>query len=213
MRLIAIVLALTLEAIVGSIARPIHSGFGSGSVADTMSGTTLLAALAEDYYAALKTHTKWRKFPVTVFFVRDHEYSTTREQEARTGFSRWTEATRGFVAFKVVEIAKGADMLVRFDPNSDDGYTTTTFTSGRLVKAHVKVGVRRGWPHDIQCVAAHEFGHALGINGHSNVVQDLMFPTHNMGTAWQISQRDLNTLAAIYRPAVKITATWTPAAG
>jgi len=49
----------------------------------------------------------------------------------------------------------------------------------------------------LQNVVAHELGHALGINGHSNVRSDLMNSVTDEFS--RLSQRDLNTLNKIYK--------------
>jgi hypothetical protein len=212
-KVVTVVAMLLAGSIAGHLPALVRAGHYVVRADTAAAPTTALVSLTNDYYSRIKTHNKWQKFPVTVYFVRDSQYTAAREQEARLGFGRWTEATHGYVSYRVVDSAKAAGMTVTFNPNSDDGHTTTAFTGARLFKAKIKVGVRQGWAHDIVCVAAHEFGHALGINGHSDRVEDLMFPTHNMGTAWHITQRDLNTLAAIYRPATAELRTWTPVAG
>ncbi|GAC1435482.1 MAG: hypothetical protein NVSMB6_32200 [Burkholderiaceae bacterium] len=182
-------------------------------------GMFTLAAIANDYSARLKVQGIWDTFPLRVYFVRDAQYSLKREQEARTGFSRWSEATDNYISFTVVDKAQDGQMLVRFNPASDDGFTTSRFRStsqprsSRIVQANITIGVKRSWPHDVECIAAHEFGHALGINGHSDNPRDLMFPVHTMGTPWSITRRDLNTLAAIYKPGPQVTLAWTPRAG
>ena len=63
-------------------------------------------------------------------------------------------------------------------------------------------------PEDVQSVAAHEFGHALGIQGHSDNPNDLMFPSATRYFAapdirlpdppHEVTRRDLNTLRACY---------------
>jgi len=205
--------ALMVGSVGGQTPAPGNSDAETSGVRMRAKSAAILASVSNDYCTKIKTRTRWLKFPVTVYFARDKEYSPSREQEARIGFSRWTEATHGYIAYKVVEAPQGADMTVTFNPESDDGYTTTQFSGGRLKKANIKVGVQRGWAHDIECVAAHEFGHALGLNGHSDRVDDLMFPTHNMGSRWSITQRDLNTLAAIYRPSPRLLPSWIPTPG
>jgi len=54
---------------------------------------------------------------------------------------------------------------------------------------------RRLDPEDVERVAAHEMGHALGL-GHSDAPGDLMFPTN---TARALSPRDYRTMEALYR--------------
>jgi predicted Zn-dependent protease len=46
-------------------------------------------------------------------------------------------------------------------------------------------------------IAIHQMGHALGIRGHSNDPNDMMYANF---TATQLSQRDINTIKEIYKP-------------
>lgn len=150
------------------------------------------------YGQALRRRIAWPSFPVRVGFVRDAAYSVRREAAARRGLERWREASGGALTFEVAENVDEADVRVRFDTTSNDGQTSTHYRGSRITGAEVRVGVERDWSSDIACIAAHEFGHALGIDGHSDDPRDLMYPTHTMGRRWSVTERDWNTLAAHY---------------
>ncbi len=49
----------------------------------------------------------------------------------------------------------------------------------------------------VAAVAAHEFGHALGILNHSDRERDIMFPSLNNSTG-TLTERDIQTLEALY---------------
>lgn len=164
----------------------------------------------KDYYSLLKGHSQWNKLPVNIYFVHDSEYSSARERAARAGFDLWEQATGGYVTYKIVDSSDHAQITVTFDPTNDDGHTTTTFTSRRIVHARIVMGIDRGSSADLECTAAHEFAHALGLSGHSNDSRDLMYPSHIMGRSWSITRRDLNTLAQIYHVDSEIAMDWAP---
>ncbi|MCS6923345.1 MAG: matrixin family metalloprotease [Fimbriimonadales bacterium] len=142
----------------------------------------------------------WDRFPVSVYFVRDEHYSDYYRTLALRGFDMWVQATSGVVQYVEVDSPEGAQITVSFDPKTADGLTTYRYypSSGRMVSAQVKVGTRNGDALVIRCVAAHEFGHAIGIGGHSPDASDLMYPRITPGTLIAISQRDLNTIKTAY---------------
>lgn len=168
------------------------------------------APAGADYLGLLKNHVIWNKLPVTIYFVRDEEYSPSRERAARAGFDLWEQATDGYVTYEVVDSPKRAQITVSFDPDTNDGHTTTSFTSRRIVSARIVIGAERENESDLECTSAHEFGHALGLAGHSSVPRDLMYPAHYMGRSWSLTRRDLNTLARVYHVDPDIAANWTP---
>jgi hypothetical protein len=98
----------------------------------------------------------------------------------------------------VTRLPQRADVFVRFNRDLNGGLTRTHFRKGRLFRADMTVGIAQDEGDDIECTAAHEFGHALGIDGHSDDRSDLMFPVHVMGRSFCITERDVNTLAGAY---------------
>jgi hypothetical protein len=172
-------------------------GFSLVSVA-CAGGAGGLRRDAPDYAASLRNQIAWDRFPLQVFFERDKNYRPDRQACVVRGMERWTAATHGFVRFEQADSRTAADVVVRFDPSSNDGYTTTHFTNGEITTADVRVGVKRGSSPDMEAIASHEFGHVLGIDGHSSDKGDLMYPVHRMGAPYRVSARDLNTLARIY---------------
>ena len=164
-----------------------------------VSGAERRAVVVSNYAARLKNFPlAWAQFPVRVYFERDARYSARREQWARSGFDQWVTATNGFVRYQVCDSPEQAQIVVSFDLTSNNGYTRTRFNGTDLESADISIGAKRGAGSDIACIAAHEFGHSLGIDGHSENRRDLMYPTHQMGSAWRITARDLNTLSALY---------------
>jgi predicted Zn-dependent protease len=170
-------------------------------------GTEPSSPPVPNYVSKLDHKVSWSTFPLKVHFKRDPEYTAERELQAIAGFRQWETASRGLIQLAVVELPSAADVVVQFDPESSNGATTNTFSRGQMVRADIKLGVQRGRRSDLECVAAHEFGHALGITGHSDDRKDLMYPYHWMGKGCGISRRDLNTLAARY-PAIAERIEW-----
>ena len=153
-----------------------------------------------NYIPHLTILMRWRELPVRVYFVRDEHYTPKRQQLALEGIQQWTQATDRKVQFVLVEQKEEAHILVRFDPTSKAGRTDCTFYPERreLVRAEMVIGVQDDSPVDIQNVAVHEFGHALGIVGHSDRSKDVMYARYTIGVPARISESDLNTIKTAY---------------
>jgi predicted Zn-dependent protease len=78
--------------------------------------------------------------------------------------------------------------------------------------AEIIIGVGSEAPSDIGCNAAHEFGHALGLDTHSDERSDIMYPVHELQSVWGITHHDLEMLAALYK-AASAAAEWSPLEG
>lgn len=155
-----------------------------------------------NYVKQLERLLYWDSMPVRVYFPRDEHYSEIYRMLALNGFTQWVEASSNKVRFVEVETPEEAQIIVNFDPSTTGGLTTYTYypSSGRLVKAEIKIGTASPNHIDIQSVAAHEFGHAVGIGGHSPDPNDMMYPTFVSNRALRITERDFNTLRTAYCP-------------
>lgn len=153
-----------------------------------------------NYVKQLERLLYWDSMPLRVYFERDEHYTELYHTLALNGFTQWVEASANKVRFVEVETPESAQVVVNFDPSTTGGLTTYTYypSSGRMVKAEIKIGTASPNWVDIQSVAAHEFGHALGIGGHSSDPNDMMYPTYVSNRALSITNQDLNTLRTAY---------------
>ncbi|MCX7924734.1 MAG: matrixin family metalloprotease [Fimbriimonadales bacterium] len=153
-----------------------------------------------NYVPQLERLLYWERFPVTVYFERNAHYSDYYRTLALQGFDQWVEATSSVVRYREVSSPDGAQITVYFKPDTRNGLTTYTFypSSGRLVSAKIEIGVQGNNAIDIRSVSAHEFGHAIGIGGHSTNPDDMMYPNFVTNVPLKITQNDLNTAKTAY---------------
>jgi hypothetical protein len=161
---------------------------------------------------------QWQRFPLRVFFDTGEAYTLSRERAARAGFDFWSRGTNGVIGYRVVKEARQADVTVRFIPDEyvpgqpgTVGHTEVRILNKRwLVRARMVLAVGRIAFDDLPGLAAHEWGHALGIQGHSDDPDDLMYASTTRyvrpdGTyvpgqrARTVTTRDLNTIRTSYQ--------------
>ena len=120
------------------------------------------------------------------------------------------------LGYRVVSSAREADVTVRFSrgaalpPRGSKtlGLTLVSSYGDHLRRAQMELATGVSRPEDLSEVAAHEWGHALGINGHSDDPHDLMYSVTTryigLGSLFTpppprtVSSRDLNTIKAAY---------------
>lgn len=156
----------------------------------------------------------WRRLPVRVFIATHSQIQSDQARVALDGFDEWQQAA-GITLYTVVNSESKADIVVRFaeadDLSGQPGVVGQTGTAARgreLRKAEIWIATGELDPAALQSVAAHEFGHALGIDGHSDDPDDLMYPSETQyissdeddppSTPRQVTLRDLNTLRLCY---------------
>ena len=174
------------------------------------------APAAPDYARAPAMRLRhWPRFPVRVFLATHGAEEAREAEDAQAGFDAWVRATGGAVRYVVVDAPDKADLTVRFVPSAAlpgkagaVGMTTVYSHGATLARAEMRLATGEATPGDIVSTAAHEFGHALGIQGHSDDPDDLMYPSETRFYSADgerlpapdrpVTARDLNTLRACY---------------
>lgn len=174
-------------------------------------------ALAPNYAhaPAMDRLLHWPRLPVRVFVATHNADEEQNGRDALAGFDSWVRATGGVIRYTVVSAPGEADITVRFTPMNTvpgaagaAGATDIRYAGKTLRRADMRLATGDTLPDELRSVAAHEFGHALGIQGHSDDPADLMFPAApRYYSAWNehlpspvrpVTQRDLNTLKLCY---------------
>ncbi len=157
----------------------------------------------------------WPRMPVRVFVATHNPEEEQNGRDALAGFDSWVHATDGVIHYLVVNAPDKADIVVRFTTdeavpgaNGAVGLTDIRYYGTTLRHADMRLATGDTLPSELHSVAAHEFGHALGIQGHSDDPADLMYPAapryysaqheHLPSPARPVTLRDLNTMKLCY---------------
>jgi predicted Zn-dependent protease len=185
------------------------------------------AAADGDYYRLVAPDSdglQWRKFPVRVYLGSAPDMRW--QQGTREAFNIWREV------FPLQLVANAAQADIRVDwqvsmegqehAGGEQDWVLMQHVGDELTGrriAMIAVDLSRPWSKDeMRAIMLHEFGHALGMKGHSDSKKDIMYfqiqqghfrlngPTIPLPIFWKSlvknpSQRDLNTLIRLYNTA------------
>lgn len=119
--------------------------------------------------------------------------------------STWEEVSDGKLRFTQTTSQEAADIKLCWN-NKLPSYPKEPIGEAVLVRAkrihvEIKIGLRDSTtisllkPRDAKSILLHEFGHAIGLWGHSSHPRDVM---HYAATADYPTERDINTLLKVY---------------
>lgn len=156
-----------------------------------------------------------RSIPVSVYIDKPKDIKGHRphfDQLVMRAMKDWENASGGKIKFKSVTLPAHANIRVHFVDNPVElansikaGETLTKGGADGLVSAKIRILTLDRRTHqpepdqDIHATALHEFGHALGIYGHSPYFEDIMFFSSRDSEDMRVlSPRDIQTLHMLY---------------
>lgn len=190
----------------------INNGLKSGKAFVTQSSTVMTGPAEETYFGD-----NWgsvRIFPLTqslnrplkVYIDTKGLYQPQYRDYAVWSMNSWAQALEGRLTYVLINSPRNADITLSWVPSFDDKYVAglTTYEVGHADIQIKTIGVPE---KDIKANIIHEFGHALGIAGHSNNSSDIMVGMrrwHRGDTPYEprLSRSDVQALRRLY------SATW-----
>lgn len=159
----------------------------------------------------------WRTFPITLGFVNEESYNdsgttVTTSDQTRVAMSRWVNAADGTALFSEIANANSAKIRVEVnrlsaEPGAGQVLAQTVITyfpsSGEIVSAEITINTwpnmtRNQFVNGLKRTIAHEFGHALYLEGHSSLISDVMYYQGNSSLDQNLTTRDINTFQTAY---------------
>lgn len=125
-------------------------------------------------------------------------------------FKTWDDALGSDLNFKYVKTPNEADIIIKYVDKLSDNQAGVTKTShikiqGKIYLAKAEISISKHSPIGFKFTDAqlnkttlHEIGHAIGILGHSDNINDIMYPTTASPRLSTVSKKDIETVRKIY---------------
>ena len=197
----------------------------------------LLEGLEDNYiYNAMLSkdivHWNIESFPLKVYIEKANDVPEYYNKSVEDAFIHWMRVF-SFIRFTRVNDEKGADIVLKYAPYSGNNCQNgvckhiVAVTYPVIDKHHRLVNMdmtihktnyagENYSKDEIYNSTLHEIGHALGVMGHSDVSEDVMYSSSNSKASYlfglkksrrNFSKRDINTVKLLYRLAPTITNT------
>lgn len=189
------------------------SGGGSVNVgAQSGTGNNTASRFVPNYAGAV-TFEHWDHFPIKVAFTNDVTFGgNSLRSVALAGFDKWVQGTGGVTSYTVVSDPATADVTVTFQNvgtqpangtelgNAQRDFIVNTNQIGSgIITLNYWPGISSDQVNNgMKVTAAHEYGHILGIVGHSPNSADIMFAAGSGSTDKALTQTDVNTIKTDY---------------
>lgn len=152
---------------------------------------------------------RWRRSPINVFIEDGSTYPLYKpqyKQIMQDSFREWEKALAPTVAIAFTDDKSQANIICEWTNSSAKvgeeklGVTLPYPYKDRLVQARIIMLLMppsKNSGERLRSVALHEIGHALGLNGHSPHMNDIMYPVE-IKHLQKLSERDAKTVQRLY---------------
>lgn len=179
--------------------------------------------MQNDYFASAAfggKYFRWMKMPIRVCIMAGDGvpgYQSSYYQDLMDSFSQWAVASGSRITFELANNPAQSDITCEWTGDANKVMDHGRLLEGGLTKlngqpvnatdisitsAHMTILTNRGGmplnDADMKKVCLHEVGHALGINGHSNNNNDVMFFSESPTILPILSNRDMATIRRLY---------------
>lgn len=150
------------------------------------------------------------KMPLKVFINNPYNvpgYRTEMRNAINDAFTAWRTASGGKVRFEPTSKRENADIVVSWNSRFNDnklGVSPFQVMGGKIIQSDVTLGTTMPdgspMPYSVfRGTTIHEFGHAIGIKGHSPYPEDIMYFSTNGNQSSNLTSRDKNTINWLYK--------------
>jgi predicted Zn-dependent protease len=153
--------------------------------------------------------------PINVYVAPFQWYEKSKQmvshayhQMVLDAMSTWSRITGEAVRFRLVSTVQESQIDLkwrRVDRRSLGHCEFLVNDRSMIYSAEIQIGISDGLLHaryndidEVKHTILHEFGHALGLVGHSDGPGDIMYVPHQFGVV-NLSQRDIETLQWLYK--------------